>query len=222
MPRDYVPGPDALFDNWFNNINAYLDGKTGGQSPQWPDIPSAAVNRMREAYDDWHGHYVATLTPHTPAQTRAKNDARARAEAVLRLFVRQYLHFDPVSNSDRTAMGIPNRDAVRTDHWDVPEHVDLSVGPGQIREVIARVRVRGAAGNAKPPGYDGAVLVWALLDSPPADVRLLTSHSMASRHIHTLRFEEAERGRTAYVCAAWQNERGILGPWSDIQGTIVP
>ena len=222
MPRDYVPGPDALFDSWFSNINAYLDGKTGGASPEWPDIPAAAVGRMRDAYDDWHEHYVATLTPHAPAQTRAKNDARARSESVLRPFVRQYLHFDPVTNADRTAMGIPSHDAVRTEHREVTEHVELSIGPGQIREVVARVRVMGASGNAKPAGYDGAVLIWALLDSPPGDVGLLTRHAMSSRHIHTLRFEEAERGKTAYVAAAWQNERGILGPWSDILGTIVP
>jgi len=45
---------------------------------------------------------------------------------------------------------------------------------------------------------------------------------MASRTPHALGFSEAEHSKTVYVAAAWQNARGILGPWSEIQSAIVP
>jgi hypothetical protein len=34
---------------------------------------------------------------------------------------------------------------------------------------------------------------------------------MASKTPHTLNFTEEERGKTVYIAAAWQNERGNLG-----------
>jgi hypothetical protein len=45
---------------------------------------------------------------------------------------------------------------------------------------------------------------------------------MASRTPHTLQFAEEERGKTVYIALAWQNERGHIGPWSDIQNTVIP
>ncbi|MDR1839930.1 MAG: hypothetical protein LBQ93_10160 [Treponema sp.] len=30
------------------------------------------------------------------------------------------------------------------------------------------------------------------------------------------------RGKTAYFALSWQNERGILGRWSDIKSTVIP
>jgi hypothetical protein len=45
---------------------------------------------------------------------------------------------------------------------------------------------------------------------------------MASHTPFTVEFPEEERGKTAYFALAWQNERGILGRWSDIKSTVIP
>jgi hypothetical protein len=39
---------------------------------------------------------------------------------------------------------------------------------------------------------------------------------------HTLEFRKEDRGKTVYIAAAWQNERGNIGQWSDIQSAIIP
>ena len=82
--------------------------------------------------------------------------------------------------------------------------------------------VEYSAHKAKPTGYDGAVIVWGILDAPPTGPDDLVNHAMASRTPHVLTFEEAQRGKTVYICAAWQNERGNIGPWSEILNAIVP
>jgi len=222
MSNDYVPTRDADFDHWLKNLSAFVEGKTSGPSPAWGGVPAGEVEALTAAYEDWSLHYGRTLQPHAPSLTTAKNDARRRAEAVVRLFVRRFLHFPPVTNAERVDMGIPNRDAVRTEHHEVSELLEMTLAVSAIREVRVRVKIKGADHNAKPKGYDGAVLVWMPLDSPPADVGALTRHAMASRATHVLRFEEAERGKTVYVAGAWQNERGNLGAWSEILSAIVP
>jgi hypothetical protein len=60
------------------------------------------------------------------------------------------------------------------------------------------------------------------LGAPPAEPDGLTRHTMASRTPHALAFNEEERGKTAYIAAAWQNERGIIGAWSEIQSAVIP
>jgi len=49
-------------------------------------------------------------------------------------------------------------DGIPCPDW-TPEHVDLSIGPGGIREVIAGIKVKGTSSVAKPAGYDGAMLI---------------------------------------------------------------
>jgi hypothetical protein len=46
--------------------------------------------------------------------TEAKNETRTAAEAFVQPFMAQYLKFDPVTNEDRTAMRLHNRDTVHT------------------------------------------------------------------------------------------------------------
>jgi hypothetical protein len=45
---------------------------------------------------------------------------------------------------------------------------------------------------------------------------------MASKTPHTFFFDETQRGKTVYIAAAWQNERGNIGQWSDIQSVVIP
>ena len=190
--------------------------------PQWTDIPSNRYETVSRAFGTFQlAHNKAIATP-TPANILARNQAQVKATKELRPFVNQFLRFPPVTDIDRTAMGIPNHDSVRTDHTTVAEKVSFTLTPGSIREVIVHFQILGETHKAKPQGYDGAVIVWDVLDKPPARTEVLTKHTMASRTPHTLRFDETERGKTVYVACAWQNERGILGPWSDIKSTIIP
>ena len=227
--RDFIPANDAAFDAWFRNLVEYVEAKAAvppgspaGTLPEWDHIPQRHVAELTAAFDDWRPYYDRTLEPHTPAAITAKNDARARAERVIRPFVRRFLHFEPVTNADRTNMAIPLHDKIRTDHTVVTEEVEFNLVIEGIRVVHVHFKVLGAPGNAKPEGYDGAVVIWDVLSEPPADPDHLNRHTMASRTPHIIEFPEEERGKTVYVALAWQNERGILGRWSDIKSTVVP
>jgi hypothetical protein len=119
-------------------------------------------------------------------------------------------------------MGVRNWSETRTPHIDVTEVVEYELRLNHIREVVINFWVKGQTNMAKPHGYDGAVLVWDLIDSPPANVNDLGQHTMASRTPHTLTFEESERGKSVYIALTWQNERGHIGNWSEIQHAIIP
>jgi len=128
----------------------------------------------------------------------------------------------PMLDSDWLRLGLRPRDTIRTEHFEVSEMVEFELRLGEIRQILVNFWVKGAAHRAKPAGYDGAVLVWDVLDAPPPEPFALARHTMASRTPYTLEFLDEERGRTVYIAAAWQNERGIIGPWSEVQSAVIP
>jgi len=182
----------------------------------------ADFEALGEQYILWKTAFNKTQEPHIPQLTTEKNRVRLASERALRHFVNRFLRFEPVTDLDRDKMGIPNRDLIRTPHIDVTEVVEFETKLRNIREVLVNFWIKGQTHKAKPAGYDGAVLIWDVLDTPPTSTHDLTLHTMASRTPHALEFAEEERGKTVYIAAAWQNERGLIGQWSEIQSAVIP
>jgi len=218
MARDYVPHNAAQFNFFMKNLLDYVARK----SAEWEAIPQARIDELAAVYSVFTSAFNTAMESPTPANHNTRNEAQTEASRVLRAFVNQFLRFPPVTNSDRIEMGIPNHDTVRTDHKVVTELVDFVIHVNSQRELSIDFWQKGQTHKAKPNGYDGAVLVWDLLDAPPADQDALNFHTMASRTPYPLHFTEEDRGKRVYVALRWQNERGILGAWSDIKDAIVP
>jgi hypothetical protein len=104
----------------------------------------------------------------------------------------------------------------------VTENVDFVIHLDAIRELVVGFWIKGADHRAKPEGYDGAVVIWGIRDTPPERPEDLEHHAMASRTPFTLHFEETERGKTVQIALCWQNERGILGAWSEYKSAVIP
>jgi hypothetical protein len=224
MPRgDYVPRPDALFDPFFKNIVDYVVERTAKDIAPWMHIVWEDRVALEESYERWRAAYAVTLDPCTPVQRKEKTRVRKAEERVLREFVNMYLRHRPVTDADRDAMGIPNHDATRTDHIEVPETVDFVLHLRDIREIIIEFWIKGAAHKAKPDGYDGAVIIWAVGDAPFAHIDdIKGDHEMASRTPHALRFTDDQRGKTVSIALCWQNGRGLRGAWSEIKSAVIP
>jgi hypothetical protein len=220
--QSFIPRTDAAFDRFFRDITQYVASKTSSSNNVWTHIIPDSKTALNAAYANWYNAYALTFNPHPPQITREKNRVRLESERVLRAFINQFLRFPPVTDLDRDNMAIPNRDLIRTPHVDVTETVEFELKLRNIREVVVNFWVKGEAHRAKPEGYDGAVIVWDVLDTPPARPDDLTLHTMASRTPHALEFDETERGRTVYIAASWQNERGNTGAWSEIQSAVIP
>jgi len=216
--HDYIPQNAAQFNAFFLNLMSYV----GNKMSLWANIPQDRFTELMTARSAFQTAYQATQGSHSPAQTLARNEAQAAATRVIRAFVNQFLRFPPVTNVDRLEMGIPNHDTIRTDHTVVTEMVDFVIHLSTIRELMVDFWIQGEEHRAKPSGYDGAVIIWGLRDTPPEHPDELPHHTMASRTPYALLFEEPERGQTVQIALAWQNERGILGRWSEYKSAVIP
>jgi len=167
-------------------------------------------------------------------QTRAdsaegtKGDiARARTAfhalvAHMRDIRRRVFFMPPLTEGDFADLGLEPPSTDRTPHIDVPEMVDFVIHLRSIRELVVDFWVQGEANKAKPLGYEGAVVIWGIRDTPPEHPDDFQHHAMASSTPHILTFEETERGNTVWIALAWQNERGYLGQYSEYKSAVVP
>ncbi|MDR1430163.1 MAG: hypothetical protein LBI85_07710 [Spirochaetaceae bacterium] len=221
---DYIPSNDALFDQWFKFLNQYVAQKCGGSTPEWTHIPQTARTAMSDAYAAWYTAYANTLKPHTPVETEIKNEAKEASRAGARAFVNQYLRFPPVTDADRTAMGIHNKDIHPTPIKPPetgPEFSITQMGPRRLG-IVYRNGGKGKKGS-KPAGVRGARIYYGVFDAPPPEQEALPASTWATRCPHTVSFRETDRGRRAYFALKWeiQKENGE-SPWSEIQSELVP
>ena len=215
---NFIPSNPEKYELFMKRILDYASA----HKTEWGHIPNDRLQSLTDAYNAFQDALGSYQNIPIKANRQVVRDTQAVATKELRLFIKQYLRFPPVTDADRVAMGIPNYDGVRTNHFEVSEKVEFTLGQDGPRAVKVRFKVLGASGRAKPSRYDGAVIIWAVLDKPPSGIVELTRHAMASSTPHTIWFSDEERCKKVYVALAWQNDRGIVGPWTDIQWAAVP
>jgi hypothetical protein len=220
--KEYIPDNDGKFDKFWEFMNRYVGQKCGGNRPEWTHIPPEALSKMNEAYAVWAAAYAGIVGPHTPVDTEAKNNAKKAGKKVIRAFVNQYLRFPPVTDEDRTAMGVPNRDTTRTPVGVPKTKPVFNIEIKGIRSVTIPFRDEGTESHAIPTGFGGAVVSWDPSDTPIKDPKKLTRSELATRSPHVLTFEEEDRGKIVYVSLQWQNKKGQKGDFSAIQMAIIP
>jgi hypothetical protein len=224
MSKDYIPQNAAQFNVFALKLFQYVEEMAfGSANAPWKDaIPAARLDELNMSYTNFTRANETALGAPTHANILRRKEAQAQTTSIIRAFVNQFLRFPPVTNPDRAEMGIPNHDTIRTDHKVVTENVDFVIHLSAIRELKLDFWIQGADHKAKPEGYDGAVIIWGIRDTPPESPEELEHHLMASRTPFTLHFDEGERGKTVQIALCWQNERGIRGAWSEYKSAIVP
>jgi hypothetical protein len=221
---DYIPYNDKKFDGWVKFLIQYVDGKCGGNKPEWTHIPSEPRSALSDAYTVWEEAFNRTIGPHTSVDTAAKNTAKKALVALVRPFVNQYLRFPPVTDEDRQAMGIPNRDTHLTPVKvpdTVPSFSITQMGPGTLG-IVYRNGDKARKGS-KPKGVAGARIHYGVFDEPVTDQEKLSASKWATKCPYKLRFRETDRGKRAYFALRWEirKENGE-SDWSGIQSEIIP
>ena len=223
--RNYIPRRDADFDGWFENLVAYIvaNAVSVGPPPRWTHIPQAKIQELQTRFAAWNAAFVKLQGAHTDADTVTKTEERAKSEACIRPFVKQYLKFDPVTDADRTNMRIHNDSHTHTKHGRITELVESESDTGTLRQVTLPYRVKGAANRAKPEYAHGAENASAVLDHFPTSVDELTRREVSTASPLTLYFGEEDRAKKVYYSFRWVGtHEGMEGEWSEIHWAIIP
>ena len=216
--KDYIPRKDSDLVSWSANFclqistNALVWGITPKEVADL-QAANAAFAEFQKQADSPTKNAIIVMK---------KNDARKNLVSIIRTLVGFRLRNPIISDAERIAMGLHVRDTKPT-AINVPK-----LCPGVIIRVVGFRRLKvffynlETKGKGKPYGTIGAVIVYAVLDAPPAGIDALIRNVLATRTPHILEFTEEERGKTVYIAVCWQNGKGKKGPFSEIEKAIVP
>ncbi|MDR0725581.1 MAG: hypothetical protein LBF59_06205, partial [Prevotellaceae bacterium] len=76
--------------------------------------------------------------------------------------------------------------------------------------------------KAKPAGVHGFEFAWGIFETPPEDWGELTRSSFSTKTPLRITFSGHDRGKTLFFATRWENKRGVKGPWTDIDSTMIP
>ena len=215
---DYIPKRDSELVAWSANFTTGV----AANASAW-GIPPDEVNALQIANDTFAALHAQADSPLKNSVIVAeKNAARKVLEAKIRELAGFRLKNPIITDADRVALGLHVRDTTPTNIPAPTSRPELDIDVLDFRRLKVIFHDIGSDSKAKPYGVNGAVIIYAVLDAPPADHSVLTRSVLATRTPHTLEFTEEERGKTVYVAISWQNEKGEKGPWSEIESAIVP
>jgi hypothetical protein len=220
---DVFPRGDADFDGRLAVIATYVTDKTDLGGPWVGYIPAEKVATLNEVYNDWHTAYEKTRGPHTSVDTKLKKGARKAAEAFIRPFIAQYLMFPPVTDADREAMGLHNRDTTRTT-IPVPATRPVITELKPLGGFQVQVRFRDETtpdSKAVPYGDNGCLLYFTWGEEQVTDYDALLQTQLMTHNLWVLTFPPEARGKFLSCAARWQNDKSELGPRSEIQHIMI-
>jgi hypothetical protein len=186
-------------------------------------IPAAAITQLTTLRTTAAAKLAVTESAaKTPVAVEESRLAFKALEDFMRDMKRRYFLEPPLTDADLVGLGlkVPDRNPTPVP---IPATRPMFVlRPGDSRQVIVEFKDEGSESKARPYGYSGAVIYYAVLSAPPADQTALTRSLLATRTPYTLEFTEEDRGKVVYIALRWQNGRGEKGPWTDIQSAYVP
>jgi hypothetical protein len=215
---DYIPKKDSELVAWSANFTTQVAANANAWS-----IPNTEVTALQTANTAFATlHAKADSPAKTPIVIAEKNTARQVLKEKIRGLVNFRLKNPVITDAQRIALGLHVRDTTRTPVPVPTTHPEFNIDVLDFRRLKVVFHDQESASKARPYGVIGAVIIYAVLDTPPADHSALTRSVLATRTPHIFEFTEEERGKTFYIAISWQNEKGERGPWSEIESVIVP
>jgi len=215
----FIPNRDEDFLDWSANLIAVSTAnKTAWQIP---DTALAALTPLHNAFDT--ALTAAKAPNHGKIDTQVKNDARDTLEHTERRFVNGHIRYnDNVPPAGKIQAGVPLPDDVPTPVGEPKTRPEFSLRVVDILRIRVDFRDQGSASAARLRGMNGALLCYAVADGPVTDYEALVKTKLLTDTPATLELPPGSEGKTLSCAMRWQSDRGVLGPWSEIQSIIIP
>lgn len=221
MPHDWIPKPDAQFDDLVQQFRTWLATPANATAA---GISTGEITALGTAADLWDTNFAdkKTYDQQGASITLAKQQARTALEAALRPLaelLRTKRKLGALTDAQLAAAGVPPADPTPTASAPPTTRPLVNIDASQRLQHIYHWRDEASpASKAKPPGVRHAELRLALTApgaAAPADPDAFTAAQATDTATPYLAvFDPADGGKTAHVLARWVSTRGDAGPWS--------
>ena len=221
MAGDYIPAPDADFDNWqANTLIPYIAANKVALG-----VSDATVTALTAEQTTGTAAYSAHQTAQSTATSKRqdKDDSRAAYATLIRSTVGQMQKNPAVTDTQRAAMQITVPSGT---HTPAPVPTTRPVGTVDTSQRLSqKIEFRDEAtptSRAKPAGVDYCELWLFIGTTAPAGPSAMHLQGVDKSTPYLMEFDSADASKTAYWAMRWVNTRGEHGPWSATVSATIP
>lgn len=167
---------------------------------------------------------AAFLADDSSANRSLKNVSMKRAKAAMRSFANTSIRFNRfMRESDKEVFGVVAKDNTYTPVSTPTSRaiIDSIKALGGFRVEIRFHDELTPTRKSIPYGYNGCLLNFVYLDERVTDFKALNHSALMTKSTYVLRLEPDSERKYLSCAARWQNDRGELGPWSDIGHVVI-
>ncbi|MDR0704652.1 MAG: hypothetical protein LBF88_06640 [Planctomycetaceae bacterium] len=216
--RDYLPAKDSELVVWSKNFLTLILANAEAWS-----INQTETRALQTAVTNFQTLQAQADSPaKNSIIVKQKNDAKKILKEKISELVNFRLKNPVITDAQRISLGLHIRDP-KPSPIPVPTTIpEMNFELAGVRRLAVPFHDSGSSTKAKPYGVNGAVILYAVLSTPPKSIKDLNQSVLATRTPHIFEFEEEDRGKIVYFAICWQNEKGERGPCSEIVSTIIP
>jgi hypothetical protein len=215
----YLPKAFAELTTWLKDFIKAL-----AEHPERFGVPKDVFDDLEsKALEFYDANIVADSHNAGKVDRAIRRELANTVSKTARNIVNRYIRYnDDITDDQKIRLGAPIRDIIKTKIDPHKTYPNMTVKIIDYMHISVSLREQGSNSKAKPYGMIGALIKYDVLDTTPMDHTQLSRSVLATRTPRIIRFPMRERGCTAYISAAWQNEKGETGPWTLIQSILIP
>jgi hypothetical protein len=212
--KDFLPHKEAELIDWLDNFT----GKLQANAAKW-QVPQPEVDEIAALAADFKAKHAACAGPdRSKTLVEEKDEAKAALTAKIRGMVKFRFANPAIPDADRVSAGLHAHDTTRT-----------SIGVPDTRCLITDLKPLGGfrvelyfqdeaapGSRAIPYGCNGALLNYAYGPEKITDYARLVHSKLLTANPFTLLLPPGAEGAFLSAACRWQNNKGELGPWSEI------
>ncbi|MDR1127431.1 MAG: hypothetical protein LBL06_04800 [Treponema sp.] len=222
MPRkeDWLPHREQDLVDFFELWLAILSDTLKQTAYGWDSTECTSVANKITAFLNARSLYEAE---NSLMHRIAKDEAKKEAVNAVREFANYAIRFNKkMTEKDKAPLGIHSPDATFTTHGTPTSQPDIVVD-NTVNHFEHRVRAlnRGRNDTSKPSDAYGVRYAWQVGGERPISGADLPKTKFSRKTTHVVTYTEAEKGKTAYYAACYENGKGDAGPWSPIMDAVI-
>lgn len=220
MSKDYIPRPDAEFNNWQTRFVNELRA-----SPEAYGLKDSDLESLIHAQIDWQASYQASIESKAAldAANRGKENSRHALERPARALTQQIQKRTVTTDTQRARLGI-SQPAQARKAAPVPSTRPIArVDTGErLTHIIYFSDEQTPTSKARPEGVIGCEIWNKIGGTAPTDQKELSFVFMDPVAPHKITYTGEDAGKVAHYMLRWINTKGEAGPWSRTVSATIP
>lgn len=186
-------------------------------------LDAQATDAITDALTVFESAVVGYEALDTSSNRKKKDEAKTALIAAMRKFANSQLRYnEKMTDTDREGFGLKPKDTNPTVQMPPKSqpHVVIEHTKNHF-EILIKALSHEANESHRPEDAYGVRYVWQVGGEMPANGEDLGKQKFSRKTAQVVTFKEEDKGKTVFCSACYENSKGEVGPFAEIEDSVI-